>query len=182
MDRSQGVCELSGKNDEPLRAYTVKPKDAYPENQVVLCESVYEKIEKGDFSDTNFWRFLNGSIWSEVPVVQVLSYKLLRNVDEGWAREVLENAYLDSELILWAEAEERLEAEKIIHKDAYGNILTGGDTIVLTENLNVKGTQFSAQKGTVVRNIRLVSDNEEQIEGKINGTTIVILTKFVKKQ
>jgi protein PhnA len=36
--------------------------------------------------------------------------------------------------------------------------------------------------GTVVKNIRLVPDNTEQIEGKIEGQLIVILTKFVRKQ
>jgi protein PhnA len=35
--------------------------------------------------------------------------------------------------------------------------------------------------GTVVRNIRLVEDNPEQIEGKVNGSQIVILTKYVRK-
>ncbi len=34
---------------------------------------------------------------------------------------------------------------------------------------------------TAVRNISLVADNHEQIEGRVNGTQIVILTKFVKK-
>jgi protein PhnA len=36
--------------------------------------------------------------------------------------------------------------------------------------------------GTVVKNIRLVEDNTEQIEGRIEGQVIVILTKYVRKQ
>jgi protein PhnA len=36
--------------------------------------------------------------------------------------------------------------------------------------------------GTVVKNIRLVENNTEQIEGKIEGQVIVILTKYVRKQ
>ncbi len=36
--------------------------------------------------------------------------------------------------------------------------------------------------GTIVKNIRLVEGNTEQIEGKIEGQTIVILTKYVRKQ
>ena len=59
--------------------------------------------------------------------------------------------------------------------------LMNGDTVVLTKALNVKGTSFTAAKGTIVKRIRLVPDNTEQIEGKINEQTIVILTKFVKK-
>jgi len=38
-----------------------------------------------------------------------------------------------------------------------------------------------AKIGTAVRNIKLVHDNTEQIEGKIDGQQIVILTKYVKK-
>ncbi|MES2395565.1 MAG: PhnA domain-containing protein, partial [Bacteroidota bacterium] len=56
-----------------------------------------------------------------------------------------------------------------------------GDNVVLTQALNVKGTNFTASKGTVVKKIKLVSDNHEHIEGKINDQVIVILTKFVKK-
>jgi protein PhnA len=32
-----------------------------------------------------------------------------------------------------------------------------------------------------VRNITLVQDNQDQIEGKVNGQKIVILTQYVKK-
>jgi protein PhnA len=38
-----------------------------------------------------------------------------------------------------------------------------------------------AKRGTAVRNITLVHDNAEQIEGKVEGQRIVILTQFVKK-
>ncbi|MNL82300.1 PhnA protein [compost metagenome] len=54
--------------------------------------------------------------------------------------------------------------------------------MVLVKNLDVKGTSFTARQGTVVKNIRLVRDNIEQIEGKIENQMIVILTKYVKKQ
>jgi protein PhnA len=34
----------------------------------------------------------------------------------------------------------------------------------------------------VVKNIKRVTDNTEQIEGKVEGQLIVILTKYVRKQ
>lgn len=40
---------------------------------------------------------------------------------------------------------------------------------------------MDAKRGTAVRNISLVHDNPEQIEGKVSGQHIVILTQFVKK-
>jgi protein PhnA len=46
----------------------------------------------------------------------------------------------------------------------------------------VKGSSLTAKRGTAVRNISLVPDNPEHIEGRVEGQQIVILTKFVKKQ
>jgi protein PhnA len=81
-------------------------------------------------------------------------------------------------VVTWALSAYQTEA---IHVDSNGTELQNGDTIVLTQGLNVKGANFMAPKGTIVRKIRLVPDNPEQIEGKVNEQTIVILTKFVRK-
>lgn len=181
--RSNHICELCGKQDDNLIAYAVPPKtDESTDNQVVLCGECFDQIVSNNYSNIHHWRCLEGSIWSEVPAVQVLSYKILNQLSsEEWARDAMEAAYLDDSLIEWANAEAALEAEKVIHKDSYGVVLESGDTVVLTENLNVKGTNYIAPKGTIVRKVRLVHDNAEQIEGKVNGDTIVILTKFVRK-
>ncbi len=63
--------------------------------------------------------------------------------------------------LAWANAEDEAIANQVIHKDAYGVVLVAGDTVLLTENLNVKGTNFIAPKGTKVPKIRLVPDNAE---------------------
>ena len=177
------MCELCGKQDDNLIAYAVPPKtDELTDNQVVLCGECFDQITSDNYTNIHHWRCLEGSIWSEVPAVQVLSYKILTQLSsEEWARDAMEAAYLDDSLIEWANAEAALEAEKVIHKDSYGVVLESGDTVVLTENLNVKGTNYIAPKGTIVRKVRLVHDNAEQIEGKVNGDSIVILTKFVRK-
>ena len=60
-------------------------------------------------------------------------------------------------------------------------IATVDDTVTLIKDLNVKGANFTAKRGTAVRGISLVADNAEQIEGRVNGQKIVILTQFVKK-
>ena len=101
--------------------------------------------------------------------------------DQDWANDARESAFLDEELVEWANADDSIKAAKVIHKDSFGVVLEAGDTVILTQNLNVKGTNYIAPKGTIVRKIKLVHENAEQIEGKINGDTIVILTKFVKK-
>ena len=60
-------------------------------------------------------------------------------------------------------------------------MLRAGDSVTLIKTLDVRGSQISAKIGTAVKNIKLVSDNTAQIEGRIEGQQIVILTKFVRK-
>jgi protein PhnA len=47
--------------------------------------------------------------------------------------------------------------------------------------MKVKGTQINLKKGTKIKNIRLTDDPEE-IDGKVEGTRIVLKTCFVKKK
>lgn len=176
-ERSNGTCELC--NSLPAEtAYLVSPKtDDSTENTVALCNECLNNIEAKDKPD--YWRCLEGSIWNPEPAVQALSYRILQSyTSQDWANEALQSVELDESTVDWAMS--ALE-EKEIHKDSFGNTLEDGDTVVLTQNLDVKGTSFSAPKGTVVKRIRLVPGNTEQIEGKINDQMIVILTKYVKK-
>jgi protein PhnA len=69
----------------------------------------------------------------------------------------------------------------IIHRDSNGVVLSTGDAVVLIKDLDVKGSSLTAKRGAAVRNIRLDPDNEEYIEGKVDGQTVVIITKYVKK-
>jgi protein PhnA len=71
-----------------------------------------------------------------------------------------------------------MDEEEIVTKDAHGNILTAGDTVISTQNL-MAGKQ-KIQKGTKVKNIRL-TDDPEVVEGKIDGSLMVLKTCFFKK-
>jgi len=175
-ERSQGICELCN-NLPGIHEYTVSPKDDRAAHQVVLCDDCLNAMGEKDKGD--HWRCLEGSIWNIAPAVQALSYRLLQTYkQEEWASEVINSVDLDENIIQWA-----MSAFEVadVHTDAFGNVLENGDTVVLTQGLNVKGTSFTAAKGTVVKKIKLVNDNTEQVEGKINDQTIIILTKFVKK-
>lgn len=123
-------------------------------------------------------------MWSEVPVVQVLAWRLLRRLNqESWARDLTDMLYLDEATLAWAEAisEEMEETVAVYHVDSNGSALQAGDTVTLIKDLVVKGGGFTAKRGTAVRGIALVADNAEHIEGRVNGQKIVILTQFVKK-
>lgn len=176
-ERSGGTCELCSTLPA-TNEYTVSPRsNDSSNNQVALCDTCLAAIEKEDTSE--YWRCLEGSIWSAEPAVQALSYRLLYFCKENdWANDVIQSIELDESVIQWAVSVFEVAD---VHKDAFGNTLESGDTVTLTQGLNVKGTSFTAAKGTVVKRIRLVPDNTEQIEGKINDQTIVILTRYVKK-
>jgi protein PhnA len=65
-------------------------------------------------------------------------------------------------------------------KDINGKELEIGDDVIITQNLKVKGAK-EIKRGTVVKNIRL-TDDDAAIEGKVDGTTMVIKTIYVKKK
>ncbi|MCS5663529.1 MAG: alkylphosphonate utilization protein [Flavobacteriales bacterium] len=65
--------------------------------------------------------------------------------------------------------------------DANGNVLKNGDSVIFTKTMKVKGTQINLKKGTKIKNIRLTDDPEE-IDGKVDGTRLVLKTCFVKKK
>lgn len=66
-------------------------------------------------------------------------------------------------------------------KDSNGNTLNDGDSVQVIKDLKVKGTSITLKRGTVIKNIRLTSD-EEAIEcnaEKAKG--LVLKTCFLKK-
>ena len=71
-----------------------------------------------------------------------------------------------------------MDDEIQVTKDAHGNILAQGDTVISTQNLMAGKEKI--QKGTKVKNIRL-TDDPEVIEGKIDGVLMVLKTCFFKK-
>ncbi len=102
---------------------------------------------------------------------------------EGWPQDLLDMLYLEEDVMAWAQsgAETQSDDDEVKHLDSNGALLQAGDTVTLIKDLNVKGANFTAKRGTAVRNISLVHDNAEQIEGRVSGQQIVILTQFVKK-
>ncbi|MFN5417789.1 MAG: PhnA domain-containing protein [Flavobacteriia bacterium] len=183
--RSNSSCELCTSTND-LKSFEVTP----PQNNgriddfINICADCKTQIENPEQVKANHWRCLNDSMWSEIPAVQVVAWRMLNRLKaEGWPQDLLDMLYLDDETSAWAKAtgEGDDQEDAIIHKDCNGVKLETGDTVVLIKDLNVKGGGFTAKRGTAVRNIRLVHDNPEHIEGKVEGQTIVILTQYVKK-
>jgi len=185
LKRSQQKCELCGSQNG-IKLYEVLPQSGQDaDNCIIACEKCRAQIDKKEELDSNHWACLKESMWSEVPAVQVVAWRMLNRLrNESWAADHLEMLYLDDEKLQWAKAtgDHENDASVDLHKDANGNILQSGDTVVLVKSLDVKGTSLNAKMGTVVKNIHIVEENTEQIEGKIEGQIIVILTKYVRKQ
>lgn len=183
-ERSNNTCELCSSNSM-LSMYEVPPtSNPNLENSIWACEVCKSQLEKREQLDPEHWKVLTDTMWSEYPAVQVVAWRMLSRLrHEGWASESLDILYLDDNNLEWAKKTGDHEQDGTVdfHQDVNGTRLLEGDTVVLIKTLDVKGSSISAKLGTVVKNIKLVPDNTEQIEGKVEGQTIVILTKYLRK-
>lgn len=182
--RSGNKCELC-TSETNLSMYEVPPtSNPNSDNTILVCKTCLNQIEKTEQLDANHWKILTETMWSEFPAVQVVAWRMLSRLrNEGWAADSLDILYLEDETLDWAKKTGDHESDGTVefHQDSNGTRLYEGDTVVLVKTLDVKGSTLSAKLGTVVKNIRLVHDNVEQIEGKVEGQTIVILTKYLRK-
>jgi len=182
QSRSESKCELCSAT-EGLSVYEVPPEsDGSADQCILVCNTCKDQVENPEKMNPNHWRCLNDSMWSQVPAVQVMAWRMLTRLSaEGWPQDLLDMLYLEDELLNWAKAGADSGEDSVVHKDSNGAVLVAGDTVILIKDLNVKGANFTAKRGTAVRGISLVPDNAAHIEGRVEGQRIVILTEFVKK-
>lgn len=184
QERSGSHCELCGSENN-LSVYSV-PHSASDDadHSVLLCDTCRNQIENPETADQAHWRCLNDSMWSQVPAVQVMAWRQLKNLShEVWAQDLLDMLYLDEETLAWAEAGVTAATgndDTAPTLDSNGNVLQDGDSVTLIKDLVVKGANFTAKRGTMVKNISL-TNNPEHIEGRVNGVQIVLVANFLKK-
>lgn len=181
IQRSNNQCELCSSTND-LRIHKVLPNDGSAEQSIYICDVCEKQIENPQTLDTVHWHCLNDSMWSTTPAVQVMSYRLLQVLAN---QELLDMMYLESDVKAWADsveisAKSTDDAGVTIHRDSNGTILSEGDTVTLIKDLDVKGAGFTAKRGTIIKNIHLTND-PKFIEGKINGTQIVLVCAYMKK-
>ena len=179
--RSVSQCELcTSKNN--LKIYDVKPVSTGGlDGSLLACETCIGQIDDPETTEANHWRCLNDSMWSEFQAIQVVAWRMLSRLKkEGWPQDLLDMMYLDEATEAWAK-EGLPDEDAIKHVDSNGVQLQSGDSVVLIKDLKVKGGNFTAKRGTHVRNIVLVHDNANHIEGKVEDQLVVILTQYVKK-
>ena len=71
-------------------------------------------------------------------------------------------------------------SDEIVVKDSNGNVLSAGDAVQVIKDLKVKGAD-TLKRGTVFKNIRLIPDDDENIEAGSGRNTLVLKTMFLKK-
>lgn len=182
-ERSGSKCELCTATNN-LTVYTLPPAlSETVDDSLLVCDTCLEQINAPEKADANHWRCLNDSMWSEHRAVKVMVWRMLNRLrKEGWSQDLLDMMYLEDEILTFARAMgDDQDEDTPKHRDSNGTELQNGDNVVLIKDLDVKGANFTAKRGTAVRRISLVHDNPEQIEGKVDGQHIVILTKYVKK-
>lgn len=96
-----------------------------------------------------------------------------------------ENTYFDGAINVcpdcnfeWADGEEFGTDD--VCKDSNGAVLADGDSVVVIKDLKVRGSSMVIKRGTKVKSIRL-TDNPEEVDCKIDGSSIVLKTCFLKK-
>lgn len=106
-----------------------------------------------------------------------------------------ENVYPDRDLWICPECSHEWmkgraavsEAKEVIEdgtiRDANGNVLNNGDSVIVIKDLKIKGSSSSVKGGTKVRNIRLTDGNDgHNIACKIDGVgSINLKSEFVRK-
>lgn len=81
------------------------PKEPDPGRCLMLCDEVIASLAKPTLLKADEWRHLGELIWSEEPMVQLMTVRILQYLkgENAWCREVIEEAYLDDEVLEGAE-------------------------------------------------------------------------------
>jgi protein PhnA len=100
----------------------------------------------------------------------------------------MDNTYPDGDLYICADCghewpqqpSEAGDAETLVVKDANGQILSDGDSVVLIKDLKVKGTSTTLKVGTKIKSIRLVG-GDHAVDCKTDAGSFLLKAEFLKK-
>lgn len=99
-----------------------------------------------------------------------------------------ENTYFDGTTYVCPDCSHEFDAEVLqaeaataqVCKDSNGTPLSDGDAVTVIKDLKVRGSSMVIKQGTKVKAIRLTEDPAE-VEGKVDGSMMVLRAEFLKK-
>lgn len=101
--RAKSTCELSGAKGVPLEIYEVPPVPKEPdiERCLFLSGGTIAALGKPALLVADDWRHLAELIWSEMPLQQIMAYRILTYFapKHDWCAEILEEAFMDEEVV-----------------------------------------------------------------------------------
>ncbi|GAA4271790.1 hypothetical protein GCM10022258_10840 [Aquimarina gracilis] len=113
--RSSAACELSGDTENLIVYEVPKSPGKGIESHILISQTCLEQIEDPEKMDPNHWRCLNDSMWSEVPAVQVMAWRILNRLrSEGWPQDLLDMLYLDEDTMAWAQLQEKEMIQRML--------------------------------------------------------------------
>ena len=150
-----------------------------------VCSPCKIQIESPSEINAQHWYCLKESIWSENPAVKITAWKILTQLaSESWALDLRDQIYLEDDVLDWLKsstAEKTQDSSAAPQpRDSNGAMLLEGDSVTLIKDLDVKGANFTAKRGTLVKGIK-VGDDPDLVEGRVNGIQIFLKTCFLKK-
>jgi protein PhnA len=101
----------------------------------------------------------------------------------------MENTYADADRIICADCGHEWSASEAsspdddasaVVKDANGNVLANGDSVVLIKDLKVKGSSITLKVGSKVKSIRLVGGDHE-VDCKMDAGSFMLKACYLKK-
>lgn len=103
--RSGSKCELCSASKVSLFTVEVSPEASEPsiDTCIFICETCHNGLSSFKSVETDHWRCLNDSAWSDVPAVKVTAVRILRRLEEDhrWAADIIEDLYLEPEEEDW---------------------------------------------------------------------------------
>ncbi len=99
--RAKSCCELCSQNDVKLSVFEFNEniKEVVFENLLFICETCENELNKKKY-DSNYWKFLLETVWSEEPIIQAQAVVILKklSIDNQWATDILDQVYLSPEV------------------------------------------------------------------------------------
>lgn len=113
---------------------------------------------------------------AEIPVDELGSEANRWFSDEAEARAWLERVH---SVLQTAQSGDAASSDAVV-KDSNGTVLNEGDSVTVIKDLKVKGGSSDLKRGTMIKKIHLIGD-PDNIECRVDGSTLVLKTMFLKK-